>query len=329
MNYVRYINHLTEPGKEKTLFIQVIILLAGAVLLYIGSEALVKGSSSTAFLFAVKPVIVGLTIVSLATSAPELLVSLVASMKGSGDISIGNILGSNVINIALVLGLTALISKVEVNKSIVRFELPYMVAVSVLFWFLCKDCRIGIFDGVILLSLLVLFLIIGIKNAKDKNNSGGPRAEKSFKVLFKNGVFIITGIIGLAWGADLVVRKAIFIAEAIGLSQAFIGISVVAVGTSLPELATSVVAAAKGEGDISVGNIVGSNLFNICLVMGSVGILNPARINCSLLYFEIPFMILLAVLLYIASLMKNRLNTFTGVIFILFFIGYISIAYFK
>jgi cation:H+ antiporter len=311
------------------LFIQVTILLAGAVLLYIGSEMLVKGSSSTAILFAVKPVIVGLTIVSLATSAPELLVSLVASIKGSGDISIGNILGSNVINIALVLGLTAVISKVEVNKSIIRFELPYMVGVSVLFWFLCMDCNIGIFDGVILLGLLGLFLVISIKNAKDKNNSSTAYTEKTFKIFFKNTAFIITGILGLALGADLVVRKAIFIAEAVGLTQAFIGISVVAVGTSLPELATSVVAAAKKESDISVGNIVGSNLFNICLVMGSVGVLNPAMINCSLLYFEIPFMILLAVLLYVVSFMKNRLNPFTGVAFILFFIAYISIAYCK
>jgi len=311
------------------LFIQVTILLAGAVLLYIGSEMLVKGSSSTAILFAVKPVIVGLTIVSLATSAPELLVSLVASIKGSGDISIGNILGSNVINIALVLGLTAVISKVEVNKSIIRFELPYMVGVSVLFWFLCIDCNIGIFDGVILLALLGLFLVISIKNAKDKNNSSTAYTEKTFKIFFKNTAFIITGILGLAWGADLVVRKAIFIAEAVGLTQAFIGISVVAVGTSLPELATSVVAAAKKESDITVGNIVGSNLFNICLVMGSVGVLNPAMINCSLLYFEIPFMILLAVLLYVVSLMKNRLNSFTGVAFIVFFFAYIAIAYWK
>ncbi|MCF8044516.1 MAG: calcium/sodium antiporter [Desulfarculaceae bacterium] len=311
------------------MFIQVIILLAGAVLLYIGSEALVKGSSSTALLFAVKPVIVGLTIVSLATSAPELLVSLVASIKGSGDISIGNILGSNVINIALVLGLTALISKVEINRSITRFELPYMVGVSGFFWFLCLDCRIGVMDGVILLSLLGLFLLIGIKNAKDKNQSSAPKAEKSFKVLFKNAVLIIAGIVGLAWGADLVVQKAIFIAQAIGLTQAFIGISVVAVGTSLPELATSVVAAAKGESDISVGNIVGSNLFNICLVMGSVGILNPAEINCNLLYFEIPFMILLAVILYIVSFLKNRLDTITGTAFIVFFFAYIAIAYFK
>ncbi len=297
--------------------------------MYIGSEMLVKGSSSTAILFAVKPVIVGLTIVSLATSAPELLVSLVASIKGSGDISIGNILGSNVINIALVLGLTAVISKVEVNKSIIRFELPYMVGVSVLFWFLCIDCNIGIFDGVILLALLGLFLVISIKNAKDKNNSSTAYTEKTFKIFFKNTAFIITGILGLAWGADLVVRKAIFIAEAVGLTQAFIGISVVAVGTSLPELATSVVAAAKKESDITVGNIVGSNLFNICLVMGSVGVLNPAMINCSLLYFEIPFMILLAVLLYVVSLMKNRLNSFTGVAFIVFFFAYIAIAYWK
>ncbi|MGM0643204.1 MAG: calcium/sodium antiporter [Thermodesulfobacteriota bacterium] len=311
------------------MFIQITILFAGAALLYLGSEMLVKGSSSTALLFAVKPVIIGLTVVSLATSAPELLVSLVASMKGSGDISIGNILGSNVINIALVLGLTALISKVEIRRSITRFELPYMVAVSGVFWFLCLDCRIGVIDGVVLFALLGVFLFIGIRNAKEKNSSDVPAPEKSVKVILKNGALVVTGILGLAWGADLVVRKAIFMAEKIGLTQAFIGISVVAVGTSLPELATSVVAAARGESDISVGNIVGSNLFNICLVMGSVGILNPADINCKLLYFEIPFMILLAFLLYVISYWKNRLDTLTGAVFIAFFAAYITIAYIK
>ncbi len=311
------------------MFIQITILFAGAALLYLGSEMLVKGSSSTALLFAVKPVIIGLTVVSLATSAPELLVSLVASMKGSGDISIGNILGSNVINIALVLGLTALVSKVEIRRSITRFELPYMVAVSGVFWFLCLDCRIGVIDGVVLFALLGVFLFIGIRNAKEKNSSDVPAPEKSVKVILKNGALVVTGILGLAWGADLVVRKAIFMAEKIGLTQAFIGISVVAVGTSLPELATSVVAAARGESDISVGNIVGSNLFNICLVMGSVGILNPADINCKLLYFEIPFMILLAFLLYVISYWKNRLDTLTGAVFIAFFAAYITIAYIK
>lgn len=311
------------------MFIQITILFAGAALLYLGSEMLVKGSSSTALLFAVKPVIIGLTVVSLATSAPELLVSLVASMKGSGDISIGNILGSNVINIALVLGLTALISKVDIRRSITRFELPYMVAVSGVFWFLCLDCRIGVIDGLVLFALLGVFLFIGIRNAKEKNSRDVPAPEKSVKVILKNGVLVITGILGLAWGADLVVRKAIFMAEKIGLTQAFIGISVVAVGTSLPELATSAVAAARGESDISVGNIVGSNLFNICLVMGSVGILNPADINCKLLYFEIPFMILLAFLLYVISYWKNRLDTLTGAVFIAFFAAYITIAYIK
>ncbi|MFO7753105.1 MAG: calcium/sodium antiporter [Desulfobacteraceae bacterium] len=311
------------------MFIQITILFAGAALLYLGSEMLVKGSSSTALLFAVKPVIIGLTVVSLATSAPELLVSLVASMKGSGDISIGNILGSNVINIALVLGLTALVSKVEIRRSITRFELPYMVAVSGVFWFLCLDCRIGVIDGVVLFALLGVFLFIGIRNAKEKNSSDVPAPEKSVKVILKNGALVVTGILGLAWGADLVVRKAIFMAEKIGLTQAFIGISVVAVGTSLPELATSAVAAARGESDISVGNIVGSNLFNICLVMGSVGILNPADINCKLLYFEIPFMILLAFLLYVISYWKNRLDTLTGAVFIAFFALYIAIAYIK
>ena len=308
--------------------LQIIILLFGLILLYIGSEFLVNGASSTALMFSVKPVIIGLTIVSFATSAPELLVSFVAALKGSGDISVGNILGSNVINIALVLGISAMIRKVDIKKQIISFELPFMIFISILFWILCIDCEIGYYDGIILLFFLFCFLIINIKNAKT-NDQKNKLPDKSFKKLYINAFLIITGVFALAFGANLVVKNAIVIAKAIGLSEVFIGISIVALGTSLPELATSAVAAAKGQSDISVGNVVGSNIFNICLVMGIVGVYNPTNVNKSLLYFEIPFMVFLSIIFYIISMKYKKIDSKTGGAFIIFFIIYNIIYYNK
>ncbi|MCP3891173.1 MAG: calcium/sodium antiporter [Desulfobulbaceae bacterium] len=307
---------------------QIIILLFGLILLYVGSEFLVNGSSSTALMFSVKPVIVGLTIVSFATSAPELLVSFVAALKGSGDISIGNILGSNVINIALVLGISAIIRKVDIKKQIIKFDLPFMIFISILFWILCIDCKIGFADGIILIFFLLTFLFISIKNAKNKNNKN-DLPDKSYKKISINAFLVITGVFALALGANMVVKNAIIIAKAVGLSEIFIGISIVALGTSLPELATSAVAAAKGHSDISVGNVVGSNIFNICLVMGIVGIFNPTKVNKSLLYFEIPFMVFLSIIFYIISLKFKKMNALSGGAFIIFFLIYNIISYNK
>lgn len=321
------------------------ILIIGLILLYIGSEFLVRGAASTAMLFSIRPVIIGLTIVAIATSAPELLVSLVAAVKGSGDISVGNILGSNVINIALVLGISALIKPVEINRQITKFEIPYMVFASLVFWLLCLDGTIDYKDGIILISMLIVFLIYGIKNAKDtkkdtkdngnnkKNNKdiNGRTEDKKNKLqsILLNTAMLIIGLTGLAKGADMVVTSAIHIATGIGLSQAFIGISVVALGTSLPELAASAVAASKGESDISIGNIVGSNLFNICLVMGTIGLLNPMKIDKTLLNFEFPLMFLISIILFAIAFFNHRITRKTGFFLIVFFIIYILVSYFK
>jgi len=292
----------------------------------------VEGAVSTAVMFAVRPVIVGLTIVSFATSAPELLVSLVAALKGSGGISIGNILGSNVINIALVLGISAVIQPVVIKRQIVCVEIPYMVFVSIVFWLLCMDSAIGRMDGFVLLSLLSVFLIYSIITAKDKNHSGnsGSNGEKTSRTyIFKNIFFILIGIVMLSYGANFVVQEAIGIATKIGLSQTFIGISVVAFGTSLPELATSAVAAARGESDISVGNVVGSNLFNICLVMGTVGIFNPMTIDKNLHIFQFPFMIFICVVLGLVAYFNQTIGKRTGFLFIIIFVAYIIASYIK
>ena len=307
--------------------IELIWLALGLALLYFGSSILVEGAASTAVMFAVRPVIVGLTIVSLATSTPELLVSLVAAVKGSGGISMGNILGSNVINIALVLGASAVVRPVSVKRQVVRIEIPYMIAISTLFWLLCLDNEVGRTDGIILLALLVIFLIYGIATASDKNGNNGSAPPRSKKKILTYTFYIVIGIIMLAWGANLVVKTAITLAEAIGLSQTFIGISVVALGTSLPELATSVVAAARGESDISVGNVVGSNLFNICLVMGMVGLLNPLAVAPGLHSFEFPFMVFISMLLGGICLAFRGVGKKSGLLLICLFFLYIGISY--
>ncbi|MBT3387300.1 MAG: calcium/sodium antiporter [Desulfobacula sp.] len=310
------------------MLIQVIILILGLALLFIGSTLLVEGAASTAIMFAVRPVIIGLTIVSFATSAPELLVSLVAAVKGSGGISIGNILGSNVINIALVLGISSVIRPVVIKKQIIKTEIPYMFFISFIFWLLCLDSKIGRLDGIVLISLLIIFLIYSITTAKDKSNPIVLAKPSNINIL-KNFFYIVIGIVMLSFGANFVVQEAIIMAEKIGLSQTFIGISIVALGTSLPELATSAVAAAKGESDISVGNVVGSNLFNICLVMGIVGLFNPMTIDKTLHYFQFPFMMFICIVLWLIAYFNQGISKKTGYFFITLFIIYILISYFK
>lgn len=311
------------------MFLDILFLVAGLILLYYGSSLLVEGAASTAVMFAVRPVVIGLTVVSLATSAPELLVSLVAAVKGSGGISMGNILGSNVINIALVLGASAVVQPVTVNAQVIRIEIPYVIAISLLFWLLCLDNVVGRVDGMILLGFLGLFLGYGLVTAGDKDDTRDRTEKKDRKKILVYTLYICAGIVMLAWGANLVVKEAIAMAEAIGLSQTFIGISVVALGTSLPELATSVVAAAKGESDISVGNVVGSNLFNICLVMGVVGLINPLPLDPGLHWFEFPFMVVISVVLGGITWKCRGVGKKGGILFIALFFLYIGVSYLK
>ncbi len=301
-----------------------LILVCGIFLLYFGSSWLVTGATEIALSMAIRPVVVGLTVVAFATSAPELLVSLVAAAEGASGVSLGNILGSNVINIALVLGLSALIKPVTINKQMVTRELPYTVAATVLFWILCMDGNLNRFDGFILITILIVFLVYSILTAKDGNNN---KNNQSHKYYMRNGVLIVIGLIAIALGADWVVDSAIFIARSFHFSELFIGISIVAIGTSLPELATSVVAAVKKQSDISVGNIVGSNLFNICLVMGAVGLLNPIQVSTGLNWFEFPAMVSITLLLYMFAVISRKINRTYGLILIICFFAYNITAY--
>jgi len=305
----------------------IFLLFLGIGLLYLGSEWMVRGAASLALAACIRPLIVGLTVVAFATSAPELLVSLVAAYRGSSGVSLGNILGSNVANIGLVLGASSLIRPLSIQRSLLRCEIPFMIGASGLFWLVCLDGEIGRADGVLLLAGLASFLIIGVWTARNQLAPKLEGIEKTRKKVLWHLLCLVMGTAGLIAGANLTVKSALFIADQIGLSELFVGLTVVAVGTSLPELATSVVASARGEHDLSIGNVVGSNVFNIGMVIGTVGLFCPMSVNMELMVFEFPVMLFLSVALFIFSRTGFVLNRFEGLFFVVCFILFLGVSY--
>lgn len=301
------------------------LLCLGVLLLYFGSEWMVRGAASLALSLSFRPVIVGLTVVAFATSAPELLVSMIAAFKGAAGVSIGNILGSNVANIGLVVGASALVKPLRVDHGLVRREIPVVIGLTALFWLLSMDGEIGRVDGVILLAGLVSFLALGIMTAGKGGEAGLSKGAEKRTV--KYVLFILVGLGGLLVGADLIVRSAIFIARSLGWSELFIGLSIVAVGTSLPELATSVVAGARGQHDISIGNVVGSNVFNICMVMGAVGLLSPLPVGGGLMTFEFPVLMVLSLLLLVFCRTGFKISRWEGFFFVLGYVAFVGGSY--
>jgi len=309
------------------MLLNLFFLSLGIVLLYLGSEWMVRGAANLALSLDVRPIIVGLTVVAFATSAPELLVSLIAAFKGSSGVSLGNILGSNVANIGLVLGTSALVRPLKVDRKMMRREMPFMIGASGVFWLICADGRVGRADGIILLAGLGFFLTLGIVTARRTDATGMVSGQSKEKDHLRHSFLVLVGMGGLILGANLIVNSAIFIARSVGLSEIFIGLSIVAVGTSLPELATSVVAGARGEHDISIGNVVGSNVFNICLVIGTVGLFNPMSVDMGLMRFEFPAMLFLSILLFVFCSSGFIIKRIEGLLFVLGYFLFVSLSY--
>lgn len=255
-----------------------IYLVIGFILLYYGADWLIKGACSIAFALRISQLIVGLTVVSYGTSAPELIVSLKAAIGGYGDISLGNIIGSNIANICLVLGLSAMINPLKIQKQILNFDILYCIAVSViLYFFLYFDQLIGRFEGLFFVLLLIFYLyLLWRKSLKERGIVQIPDElnKLSFSPI-KSVFLLLVGMSALVGGGHFFVEGAVKTARLFGLSDALIGLTVVAVGTSLPELAASLVASIKKKDDISVGNIIGSNIFNICLIVGLTSFITP------------------------------------------------------
>lgn len=311
----------------------IVFLLLGLVLLVGGAEYLVRGAANLAVGFGVSPLVVGLTVVAFGTSAPELAVSVVSSYKGESDLAIGNVVGSNIFNILVILGVSALIVPLVVNQQLVRFDVPVMIGVSALLFPMGWDGRIDRIDGVLLACGVVAYTVFLIRQSRKESNAG-VKAEyddefgeaKGRGGTVKNVLLVAVGMGGLVLGSKWLVDSSITIAQAFGVSEMVIGLTIVAVGTSLPEVATSVVAAVRGERDIAVGNAVGSNIFNILCVLGFGSIVAPdgIEVSRSALSFDLPVMFGVAVAclpVFFSGYVISRAN---GVLFLAVYGAYMT-----
>ncbi len=274
----------------------------------------------------ISPIVIGLTVVSMGTSAPELVVALLAALRGNTDLAIGNVMGSNLANIGLILGLTAVIRPLEVSSRVVRREVPIMLAMTLLLYPLMWNGRLGLVEGLILLSALGLYLFFVNKTVDDESegvrqeydealSSSTSRSETSrSKVRSRDIGLIVGGSIGLVLGGTAIVRGAEFIATAFGIPDMIIGLTVVAIGTSLPELATSLVAAMRKESDIAVGNIIGSNIFNIGLILGLTSIAVPITIAPQVLREELPAVLIMSILVLPVTRSAMQVKRWEGVV---------------
>lgn len=317
--------------------LNILFCLIGFILLYFGAEWLVKGSSSLARSLGVTPVVIGLTVVAFGTSAPELVVSLISSIQGKSMIAVGNVVGSNICNIALVLGVSALFQPITAHRTVVTRDIPIMLGISVYLLVLTFNSVLGRVEGATLFAGIILYTFFNYYIAMRESKKGLEEEE----VLEELGVeeveyiasrkkqifFIILGIFGVVYGAKLVVDSAVEIMTILGVSQKFIGLTIVAFGTSLPELATSVVAAIRKEMDISIGNLVGSNVFNIMSVLGAASLVRPIPIPGG--FFDSGLVIDYLVMMFTSFLpwlMMRKTNTVTrpdGAILLFCYVGYL------
>lgn len=305
--------------------VQLLFLIIGFVMLVKGADWFVEGAGKVAERFGIPQLVIGLTIVAIGTSLPEAAVSTSAALKGSAEITIGNVVGSNIMNILLILGITSVISPLAVQKSTIKYELPMVVAATALLAALgLTDGTIGRIDGLILLVGMVVYLLYLLRMAKkgqaaadgeETDQDGGK--DSMFKLL----LLILIGGAMIVFGSDITVDAATALAKIFGMSERLIGLTIVAFGTSLPELVTSATAAVKGKADIAVGNIVGSNLFNILFVVGISGVITPVVYQPAFL-IDTVICIATAVLLWICVIRKQKLQRHGGAILLACYAGY-------
>ncbi len=305
------------------MLLTILLLLAGAAFLYTGGNWLVQGSSSFALRHGVSKLVVGLTIVAFGTSAPELFISTVAALKESTSIAIGNIVGSNIANIALILGFAAIINPPRVMTPTIRVQIPFAIIITGIFLALTLNGQIAAVDSVVLLSCFALFTGYCIWSAREKGKIK-VEVESILPSPQRDVVYIMIGLAGLTLGSEIFVRGSIRLAEYFGVSEFMIGLSVVALGTSLPELATSIVAAAKRESEIVVGNVIGSCIFNILLVMGIVGLIKPIYKPDMSILLDMGVMLGLTILLLPMFYTGRRLSRIEGFALLLVYVGYIT-----
>jgi cation:H+ antiporter len=301
-----------------------LLLFGGLVILWKCAGWLVDGAVGLAERLGVSPLIIGLTIVAMGTSAPEVAASIAAAVKGVGNVAIGNVYGSNIANLALVGGLAALIRPIRVQLRTLRREMPVMILVALLLWPVLVNNYLSRAEGFVLLGIFAGLIVVTVFTARNEAKDIQSEAASGKQNVKRNVLFIIIGLAGLALGADMIVRGAVFIGERVGLSKAVIGLTIVAIGTSLPELVTCVVAAIKGQHDISIGNLVGSNVFNTLLVVGTAGVIRPfgdiaARLAGGVDYW---IMIVVSGVFVLMAIVGRHIGRTKGTMLLLGYIGY-------
>lgn len=303
-----------------------LLLIAGLALLYYGAEFLVRGSSSLALSFGIRPLVIGMTVVAFATSMPEMMVSLAAVLKGSSDLAAGNVIGSNIANIGLILGATAVLAPMVVARGTLVREIPIMLIASLTVFLMSLDGQLGRLDGFLLLVGLATFLSYCFFSSRKAQAYLGETTTEAAQGQSqgRNFLLILIGIVGLGSGAELMVRSAVFIARHFGISDLIIGVTVVALGTSLPELAASTVSAWKGEADLGVGNVIGSNIFNIFFVLGVCALIRPITIEPGVLSYELPLMLFFSLALWPLVKRRLRLGRTEGGLLLLAYFAFIT-----
>ena len=306
-------------------------LFIGFVILLYSGDLLVKGGVALSSHFKISTLVVGVTVVSFGTSAPELFVSLDAALHGSPDIAIGNIIGSNIANITLVLGFTAILMPLPVRSNSIKFDWPFMMGASILFYLFILNQQLEYYEGMIFVILLIVFMVWTIWNSRRESRSLSTEFQSAKYSIFIAVLLIIIASVGLYFGANLLVDSAKNIALEFGVSERVVGLTLVAFGTSVPELATSAVAAYKKEMDISIGNIIGSNIFNILGVLGVTSILKNIFISQPIISFDILIMLGVSFLLFllILPLHKGKLHRWKGFLLLSVYLIYIYIVFTK
>ncbi|MDE1515086.1 MULTISPECIES: calcium/sodium antiporter [Vibrio] len=309
----------------------VVLLFIGLAILVWGADKLVFGSAALARNIGISPLVIGMTILAMGSSAPEMMVSATAALEGKTDTAVGNVLGSNIANIALILGITAMVKPLSIGSAVIRRELPIMLGVTLIAGMILWDNYLGFYEGILLIGLFSVFILIMLQISRKEQSHGDTLLDEQASeipagVNNRHALFwVIVGLILLPLGASMLVDNAVVIAKYFGMSDLVIGLTIIAIGTSLPELAASLAGALKGEDDMAVGNIIGSNVFNILAVMGIPGLLNPSLLSSQAMGRD--FWVMLGVSLLLVALVlgkRRQISRWEGALLLSCFIGYIS-----
>uniref|UniRef100_A0AB33J560 Calcium/sodium antiporter n=1 Tax=Prevotella sp. GTC17259 TaxID=3236795 RepID=A0AB33J560_9BACT len=310
------------PNFADIMILNIVFILAGIVLVLWGADRLTDGAVALAERMNIPQIVIGLTIVAMGTSMPEFCVSLVSALKGTPDLAVGNIVGSNIFNALLIVGTAAMVAPMTILHSTVKKDIPFALVASVVLLMMCMDGDISRIDAIILLVLFGIFMYATLKGAKTENDAVEQPAKQPMNV-WKAVGFLLLGLACLIVGSNIFVDGATNVAHTLGVSDAVIGLTIVAGGTSLPELATSVVSARKGQSGIAIGNVLGSNVFNILAILGITGIISPMMIQ-GITTTDLSVMVVAMIMLWLFSFTKYTIARWEGAVLAATFIGYLT-----